>query len=153
MWHKTISIESLQLGAILTFMKFVQDQNPQNTNGQNLENSPDDIAALRMMLPLKDVEMIIRDMSCNESETDSATFFALELDSPEKFNTKLKSIVAELVQRLMSNMLAFAAKRDIVDVAFDDDNGFMFSFTAKAKEIYRKICEENNDSENSLTDD
>lgn len=127
------------MSAILTFIKFMQAQNPQEfKNDLPPEEMLDDVAALRLMLPLQDVELIIRSLSCDkiESKSGDATFFAVELNNPEEFNTKLKSIVAELVHRLMSNMFAFAAKRELVDVAFDDDEGFVFSLTEKAKQIY-----------------
>lgn len=141
MWNKTLSVEALQLGAILTFIRFVQSQDPEQFTDEKVEAAlPDDVAALKEMLPLDDVAMIVRDQSCEkiESEDGATTLFAVELASPEELDTKIRTIVSELVNRLIANMMAYGAKRDLVDVAFDDDEGFVFSLTDKAK----KICDE-----------
>lgn len=153
MWNKTLSVESLQLGAIITFIKFMQSQSPDILTDEKIEATlVDDVAALREMLPLDDVAMIVRDMSCDriDSEDGKETLFAVELSSPEELDAKLKSIVSELVTRLISNMMAFGAKKELVDVAFDDNDGFVFSLTNKAKTLCQEyLARDKKDGENA----
>jgi len=155
-WNKTLSVESLQLGAVLTFIEFMRTKASHKFEGEKAAREmPEDVEALRAMLPLDDVARIVRDSCAEEIESDDGktTFFAVELTSPEELDTKLKSIVAELVHRLISNMMAFAAKRDLVDVAYDDDDGFLFSLTEKAKRLHEaNQKEENNDDETPVDD-
>lgn len=153
MWNKTLSVEALQLGAILTFIRFTQAQDPERFTDEKVEAAlPEDVAALREMLPLDDVAMIVRDQSCEriDSEDGSTTLFAVELNSPEELDEKIKSIVSELVTRLISNMMAYGAKKDLVDVAFDGTDGFVFSMTDKAKTLcqeYAKKEQEKDDAD------
>lgn len=155
MWNKTLSVEALQLAAIITFIKFVQSQEPETFTDDKIEATlPQDVAALKEMLPIDDVVLIVREQSCEKIDTDDgeATLFAVELDSPEALDAKLKSIVSELVTRLISNMMAYGAKKDLVDVAFDDEDGFVFAPTEKARKLCREYMEKQNNGD-SETDD
>lgn len=153
MWNKTLSVESLQLGAVLTFIEFMRAQDPQTFKAA--DEIPDDVAALRTMLPLDDVARIVRDLCAEELKSDdgNTTFFAVELSSPEELDAKLKSIVSTLVHRLISNMMAFAAKRDLVDVMYDDENGFLFALTEKAIKLHEERQKEDKDNADDAVDD
>jgi hypothetical protein len=141
-WNKLFSIESLQLAAVLTFIRFAQSNAPEMFAKDKPEKTtPQDIAALRKLLPLADVEQIVREKSCEQVTADdgSSTLMAIELSSPEELNDKLKELVGLLVTRLISNMFAFGAKLNFLDVAFDDDeDSFVFSLTEKGRTFYQK---------------
>lgn len=116
----------------------MQSKAPEKFTDEVVEASlPTDVPALKEMLPLSDVERIIREHSCEEIEAEdgSSTLFAIEFKSPEELKAKLEAITTDLVNRITSNMMAFGARRDLVDVYFDHNEGFVFTLTEKAQGI------------------
>ena len=138
MWNKMFSIESLRLAAVISFIKFSKERAPEVFAKDSPETLPEDIEALQELLPIADVERIVREHVATEATSDDneTVVMAIELSSPEEMEEKMREIIAELVTRLISNIFALGAQKNILDVCFDsDDDSFAFTLTEKGKKM------------------
>lgn len=144
MWSKTLSAESLQLAAVLTFVNFVQSTTGDTPEAKKLninDPAPEDIDSLRSLIPLEDVILIVQEQASDimVAEDGVASMFAIELDDPQEFEMKLKELISLLVTRLISNGMAYGVNKDLLDVSFNEENGFVFEPTQKAHDLYDKM--------------
>jgi hypothetical protein len=136
------TLGQLQHVAVCTFIMFVSPKTDATSNiDKTTATHTEDIAELKKLLPLKDIVLVISE-ECDDKATDDSGqvqewFFGA--DSQEEFTQKTSTLVIKLVSRLMSNMMSYGASRDLLEVSFDDVEGFVFEPTQKAKDLFNAL--------------
>ena len=135
------TLDRLQQMAVSTFVRFIDDQlgtTPENEKEALLLQS--DVKELKKLLPLADIVLILEEEASESNEHG----FLIGADNKEEFDNKLRELTAKLVARLMSNMMHYGAKHELLDVSFEEENGFVFTPTEKARPLfdaYEKILD------------
>lgn len=119
------SIVNLQQKALYLFGRFLA-----RISGKNLpEEVPVETAKY---LPLNEVENILR-----EHGQDIGGGFVVGGDTPEEMQQSIHTLIAALVDRIMSNVLSEGVKNGFLDFEFNTDkNDFVFAVTERGKQLY-----------------
>ncbi len=125
-----------QVVAVLTFMRTCEMQDPDRLGKEYADDETlgSHIGTLKMLLPLDEVVSIAVDngwIVIGEHE-DGVPILQRWESSDEALTTAIGEVVRHVMLRLKTNLLADAAKRGLLDVSFDDVDGFLFFYTAKA---------------------
>lgn len=120
------SVEQIQNVALRVFGRFLE-----HVSGQQLPKEvPEDA---RKFLSLNEIEAILRD---HGSMVDEG--FVLGGDTPEEFQQSMSDLMAALLKRILSNVLATGVNLGWLDVDFNGDtNDFEFGVTEEGKKVAR----------------
>jgi hypothetical protein len=135
------STSEIRKMALILFARVLQDGKP--------TSMPDEHAARgTQYLSLSETENIIKEHS-TEVEGPEGSCYAVGGDSPEEANEKVSHLMAALIERVRSNVIAASVKRGWVDCAFDpESNDFVFSVTEKGRAVKNDDLRLNVDSDN-----
>jgi hypothetical protein len=127
--------------ALILFARVLQDGKP--------TIMPDEHAARgTQYLSLSETENIIKEHS-TEVEGPKGSCYAVGGDSPEEANEKVSHLMAALIERVRSNVIAASVKRGWVDCAFDpESNDFVFSVTEKGRAVKNDDLRLNDNTDN-----
>lgn len=126
--------------ALILFARMLQ-------SGKPTIMSDEDAARGTQYLSLNETESIIKEHS-TEVEGPEGSCYAIGGDSPEEADEKVSDLMAALVERVRSNVIATSVKRGWVDCAFDvESNDFVFSVTEKGKKVKDDDLRPNKDAD------
>jgi hypothetical protein len=122
-----IPIRFLRDCAIKLFDHFIERQ-----SGINPDVSSAAFEEKCDFLSLNEAECIVRDFSAS----DDGEMFAVGGETKQEALAQIHRLMAAMLDRVMSNVVAAAVKEDLVDVAWDtDSNNFAFAVTEKGKKF------------------
>ncbi len=122
-----IPIRALRDTAIKMFDQFIELQ-----SGINPDVSSATFEEKCEFLSLNEAECIVRDFSAS----DDGEMFAVGGETKQEAIAQIHRLMAALIDRVMSNVVAAAVKEDLVDVAWDTDaSNFAFAVTEKGRKF------------------
>ena len=124
---KVMQLESLRDHALLLFSKIIDEKNDFKT----IINQATAIEK-HGLLSMADTEQIVRSFAAK----DNGSMMAVGGQSPREAEEQVRKMLAALIERIHSNLVAAAVKRDLLDVAFDSEkNDFIFSVNENGKKF------------------
>lgn len=122
-----VPIQALRDAAIKLFDQFIEQQ-----SGISADLHSATFEEKCEFLSLNEAECIVRDFSAS----DDGEMFAVGGETKQEAIAQIHRLMAALVDRIMSNVVAAAVKEDLVDVAWDTDvNNFAFAVTEKGRKF------------------
>lgn len=95
-------------------------------------------------LSLQETENIVREHS-NVIEGD---VYAIGGDTEEEAHAKVNELLASLMDRVMSNVLAAGVKQDLLDCDYNvDKDDFEFTLTGKGKQVVEDLRKARHDTD------
>lgn len=124
---KVIPMEMLRNQAIALFGRFLAMQN--NVAPETYADITDEKCKF---LSLQETETIVRSFS----EMDNGEMMAVGGNSKQEAVRQIRQLMAALVERVLSNVIAEGVSRDLIDVAFDDaQNSFAFQVSKNGEQL------------------
>ncbi|NDD52270.1 hypothetical protein EBZ39_00060 [bacterium] len=128
-----ITMEFIRDKALVLFGEFLQRQSgiKQNLDEAGLEEK-------KHFLSIEETEQIVRD----HAAMDNGHMMAVGGNTKAEAMQKVHTLLAALCHRIMSNLIAEGARRDLIDVAFDDEHDcFAFQVSDKGIEYVKQNTE------------
>ena len=123
--YELSSIESIRDAALIMYGRFIAHMYGEEPNDERAKLS-------RNHLSLQETENIVRDYSSVSGDG----IYAVGGDTAEDAKKKINEMMAALMDRVMSNVLAAGVKQDLLDCNYDTNkNDFSFTVTDKGKQI------------------
>jgi hypothetical protein len=130
--YELSSVAAIREAALIMYGRFIAHMHG---------SEPDDEHAKQCTshLSLQETENIVREHShCSDDG-----MYAIGGDSPEEAKAKINELMAALMDRVMSNVMAAGVKDDLLDCTYDPNiDDFSFTVTEKGKTIAERLQQE-----------
>lgn len=128
-----------QIASVLVFMRTCQLKDPDalSKEYENDESFRSHVAFLKMLLPPEEAATvaIANGWTVVGQRDDGVTILQRFATSEEAMKSNLRDVTRQLTMRIKTNLLAKGAERELLDVSFDDTDGFRFVLTDKAMRL------------------
>lgn len=130
--YELSSVDAIREAALIMYGRFIAHMH-------GCEPNDDHAKRCTAHLSLQETEHIVRE----HSHCTSDGMFAIGGDTPEEAKAKINELMAALMDRVMSNVLAAGVKEDLLDCTYDSNiDDFSFTVTEKGKTIAKRLKEE-----------
>lgn len=117
------TIPAVRDAALILYGRFVSRMNNRSSNDEGAKTCT-------QHLSLQETEAIVREHSYVVADS-----YAIGGNTKEEAKQKIKTLLAALMDRIMSNVLQEGVRQDLLDCRYDvDKNDFTFSVTDKGKQ-------------------
>lgn len=124
---KVIPMEVLRNQAIVLFGRFLAMQN--NAEPETYADLTEEKCEF---LSLQETETIVRSFSA----MDNGEIMAVGGNSKQEAIAQIRQLMAALIERVLSNVIAAGVKQDLIDTWFDETrNSFDFEVSEKGKQL------------------
>lgn len=137
--YELSSIAAIREAALIMYGRFLAHmygRAPDDTKAKQAENH----------LSLQETENIVRE----HSTVIDGDVYAIGGDTEEEARAKVNELLASLMDRVMSNVLAAGVKQDLIDCDYNvDKNDFEFTLTDKGKQVVEDLRKNRHDADRS----
>lgn len=127
-----IEIPFLRDTALKMFGRFLAHQSGLDIEHYNFDN---DVSEQQKFLSIEETDAIVR----SHAAADNGEMMAVGGNSRAEAVQKINELMSALMGRIMSNVIAEGAKRDLIDVAFDDGaDCFAFHVNANGHKLIQE---------------
>lgn len=130
--YELSSVEAIREAALIMYGRFIAHM-------YGAEPDEEQSKRCTAYLSLQETENIVRE----HSHVSDDGVYAIGGDSPEEAKAKINDLMAALMDRVMSNVIAAGVKEDLLDCTYDSNiNDFSFAVTEKGKTIAERLKKE-----------
>lgn len=130
--YELSSVDAVRDAALIMYGRFIAHMH-------GCEPNDDQAKRCTAHLSLQETENIVRE----HSQVSDDGVYAIGGDSPEDAKAKINELLAALMDRVMSNVMAAGVKENLLDCTYDSNiDDFSFTVTEKGKEIAERLRQE-----------